>query len=124
VDLDGTLIKSDLLVEAIFRRIGNDPISVFGLLWAMRRGKAEFNELIAKSVDIAPATLPYDEAILALVREAVAEGRPAYLASASNSRFVSAIANHLGLFVGGNQIRSRRHHALSRPLDPAARRVA
>ena len=100
VDLDGTLVKSDLLVEAIFRRIGNDPISVFGLLWAMRLGKAEFKELIAKTVDIAPATLPYDEAILALVREAVAEGRPVYLASASNSRFVYAIANHLGLFSG------------------------
>jgi len=100
VDLDGTLIKSDLLIESLFRRIGRDPLSIFGLLKALRGGKAHFKDVLAQAVVIDPASLPYDEAVLAHLRAAVAQGRPVYLASASNARFVGAIADHLGFFAG------------------------
>ena len=40
VDLDGTLVKSDLLHESLFARVGRDPASVFSLLLALRGGKA------------------------------------------------------------------------------------
>ena len=100
VDLDGTLIKSDLLVEAVFKRAGSNPASIFALLSALRHGKAHLKDLLAQAVDLDPASLPYDETVLDLIREALAAGRPVYLASASNTRFVSAIADHFGFFSG------------------------
>ncbi len=100
VDLDGTLIKSDLLIEAIFKRIGTDPAAVFGLLLALRRGKAQFKDVLAQMVDLDAAGLPYDEMVLGLVREARDAGRPVYLASASNAKFVSAVAAHIDSFDG------------------------
>jgi hypothetical protein len=39
VDLDGTLVKSDLLHESLFARVGRDPASVFSLLLALRGGR-------------------------------------------------------------------------------------
>lgn len=100
VDLDGTLIKSDLLIESAFKRIGTDPAAVFGLMLALRRGKAALKDLLAQSVDLDVDVLPYDETVLTLVREAHDAGRPTFLASASNAKFVSAVAAHVGCFDG------------------------
>jgi 4-hydroxybenzoate polyprenyltransferase/phosphoserine phosphatase len=100
VDLDGTLIKSDLLIESIFKQVGSQPASLFGLLSALCHGKANLKEVLAQQVDLDIATLPYDETVLGFVKEARASGRSVYLASASNAKFVSAVAAHLGLFTG------------------------
>ncbi len=100
VDLDGTLIKSDLLVEALFEAVGNRPASLVSLLSALLGGKAHFKDILARAVTVDPGSLPYDEAVLGLVHDAVAAGRPVYLASASNERFVAAVAEHLGIFAG------------------------
>jgi 4-hydroxybenzoate polyprenyltransferase/phosphoserine phosphatase len=100
VDLDGTLVKSDLLFESLFGRIGRDPASLFGLLWALRSGKARFKDVLARRVDLDVGTLPYDETVLGLIEKARAAGRPVFIASASNEKFVSAVAAHLGLFDG------------------------
>ena len=100
VDLDGTLIKSDLLLKSLFRRIGGDPFSLGGIVLALPSGKAHVKDLLAQRVDLDVATLPYDEAVLGLVRQARDAGRRVYLASASNEKFVAAVAAHVGLFDG------------------------
>jgi 4-hydroxybenzoate polyprenyltransferase/phosphoserine phosphatase len=100
VDLDGTLVKSDLLLESLFGRIRRDPVSAFGLLFALHSGKARFKDLLAQRVDLDVDTLPYDEAVLSLIGKARAAKRPVFLASASNEKFVSAVAARLGLFDG------------------------
>ena len=100
VDLDGTLVKSDLLLESLFARIGQDPSSAFGLLFDLRSGKAHFKEALAQRVDLDIDTLPYDGAVLGLIEKARAAKRPVFLASASNEKFVSAIATRLGVFDG------------------------
>jgi 4-hydroxybenzoate polyprenyltransferase/phosphoserine phosphatase len=100
VDLDGTLVKSDLLLEFLFGRVGRDPAALFGLLWALRSGKAHSKNLLARKVDLDVRTLPYDETVVGLIEKARAAGRPVFIASASNERFVSAVAAQLGLFDG------------------------
>jgi 4-hydroxybenzoate polyprenyltransferase/phosphoserine phosphatase len=100
VDLDGTLVLSDLLVETAFAHVGADPLRVFGLIQELTRGKAALKARIAADTAIAAAHLPYNEAVLTLVNEAREGGRPVYLASASNERYVRAVAEHLGLFNG------------------------
>lgn len=98
VDLDGTLIRTDLLVESAFAHVGANPMAAFGVLAALGRGKAALKAHIAGQTEIDAAHLPYDEAVLDLVRRARAEGRPTILASASNERYVKGVADHLGLF--------------------------
>jgi 4-hydroxybenzoate polyprenyltransferase/phosphoserine phosphatase len=100
VDLDGTLIASDLLIETAFAELGRRPHSLFEMLTALSRGKAALKHCLAEPCDFNPKSLPYDPEVLALIRKARAEERPVYLASASHRRLVESIANHLGLFTG------------------------
>ena len=100
IDLDGTLVRSDLCVESVFAFLGRNPLRVFELLSSLRHGKAAVKSLVATKTGIDAAHLPYDEDVLKLVRGARALGRPVYLASASNERYVRAVAEHLGLFDG------------------------
>jgi 4-hydroxybenzoate polyprenyltransferase len=100
VDLDGTLIRSNLLIETCFAAIGRDSHIAFSAIRSLAFGKAELKKIFADNVDFDPALLPYDEAVLRLVREAQEAGREVYLASASNDRLVAAVAEHIGLFTG------------------------
>lgn len=100
VDLDGTLIRTDLLVESLFAHVARDLPGLVGLARALARGKAALKARIAREADIEVQRLPYNEDVLELVRAARAEGRGVYLASASNERYVANVARHLGLFDG------------------------
>lgn len=100
VDLDNTLIRSDLLVESAFSHIGVDPKRLVSMTRALAKGKAALKAEIARSTGIDVAHLPYDERVLKIIEDAKAEGRPVYLASASNERYVGAVADHLALFDG------------------------
>jgi len=100
VDLDGTLIRSDLLLESAFAELGRKPQSIIDMLRALAAGKATLKHRIAESHEFDPSILPYDKDVLALIEEARSQGRPVYLASASTKRLVEAIADHLGIFDG------------------------
>ena len=100
VDLDGTLVRSDLLIETGFAALGRRPGAIVQIARALRAGKAALKHYLADGDRFEPATLPYDDEVLARIHHARAEGRPVYLASASNERLVEAVAEHLGLFTG------------------------
>ena len=100
VDLDGTLVRSDLLIQSAFAYLGANPLRIVRLLAAISRGKAALKAQIAGETDIDVAHLPYDEGVLAIIRQRRVEGQQVYLASASNERYVRAVADHLGLFDG------------------------
>ncbi|PVE25752.1 UbiA family prenyltransferase [Microvirga sp. KLBC 81] len=100
VDLDGTLVASDLLIETAFSELGRRPHSLVEILAALKRGKAALKHRLSEPVDFDPSTLPYDPEVLALIRQAKAEGRQVYLASASHEKLVGRVADHLGEFDG------------------------
>jgi 4-hydroxybenzoate polyprenyltransferase/phosphoserine phosphatase len=100
VDLDGTLIRTDLLIESFFAHVGANPGRIFALAAALSKGKSFFKADIARVTAIDPAHLPYNRYVLSLINEARSRGRPVYLASASNERYVREIAAHLGCFDG------------------------
>ena len=100
VDLDGTLIRTDLLIESFFAHIGPDPRRIFALVTAALTGKSRLKADIAQVTTVDAAYLPYDQRIVSLINEARSYGRQVYLASASNERYVRAVAAHLGLFDG------------------------
>lgn len=96
VDLDGTLVRSDLLVETIFAHLGADPLRVFAATGLLMRGKAAFKAGIAAETTVDAALLPYDERVLGLIAAARAQGRKIFVASGGNERPVAAVAAHIG----------------------------
>lgn len=98
VDLDGTLIYSDLLHESALKLIRQMPIAALRLpLWLLR-GKAAMKSEIAQRVDIHAATLPYNEDLIVWLREQKAARRRFVLCTASNQQYASEVAAHLNLF--------------------------
>ena len=100
VDLDGTLIRSDLLIESFFAELGVRPLAAFSLAPALFSGKAALKHRLAETAPLDVAALPYDKTVIALIETARTEGRLVYLASASNEKYVAEVARHLGLFEG------------------------
>src|SRR5262249_22614833 len=90
VDLDGTLINSDLLIETAFAYLGQNPAKVVDLFSALSRGKAALKAKIAAAIDVDASLLPYNGEVLKLIHQARSEGRQIYLASASNEKYVRA----------------------------------
>ncbi|MFU0504428.1 UbiA family prenyltransferase [Pseudaminobacter sp. NGMCC 1.201702] len=100
VDLDGTLVKSDLLIETAFSELGQRPHSLFDMARALCSGKAALKHRLSEPRDFDPAVLPYDGEVLEYIKKARCEGRPVYIASASHEYLVRRVADHLGLFTG------------------------
>jgi 4-hydroxybenzoate polyprenyltransferase len=98
VDLDGTLIATDLLWEGLFLLLRGNPLLVFLLpFWAFA-GPARLKHEIASRIDIDPASLPYRPEVLARLEEERASGRRLVLATGTPRKFADAIATHLGIF--------------------------
>ncbi|MGX9776845.1 UbiA family prenyltransferase [Janthinobacterium aestuarii] len=98
VDLDGTLIHSDLLWESILIFIKLRFLQLWRLPFWLLRGKAGFKEKIASMIELDPAALPYDKVLLAELVLQRAQGRLIVLATGSQRRFADLVAAHLGLF--------------------------
>jgi 4-hydroxybenzoate polyprenyltransferase/phosphoserine phosphatase len=100
VDLDGTLILTDLLVESSFALLAAAPRRLPAVLAALARGRAALKARLAADVPLDLAGLPFNEDLLALLRAERARGRRIYLASAADQSYVQALADSLGLFDG------------------------
>src|SRR6185437_8026185 len=96
VDLDGTLVRTDLLQEGVCALAG-DP-QLFSILAKLLRGRAAFKQSVAAQAPIDPSLLPYNEALLTYLRAQKAAGRYLVLATASDQRVARSIADHLGIF--------------------------
>jgi 4-hydroxybenzoate polyprenyltransferase len=100
VNLDRTLIRSDLPIEMIFGLFGRSPRAALGVLRALASGRAAFQRALAETAAVDVTALPYDEAVIARIETARAQGQPVYLVSESDEKLVGAVAAHLGLFEG------------------------
>lgn len=92
VDLDGTLVRSDLLLESVMRLARARPLALLRVpLWLARGGKARLKHEIARRVDLAGLKLPYDEEVLEFVRAERARRRTV-LVTGSHRSIAEAVA--------------------------------
>ncbi len=98
VDLDGTLVRSDTLVESVLSVVRPAPQRLFGLVAALKRGKARFKAYVAERSGMEVDTLPYQAAFLAFLQEQKAAGRKLVLVTAAHRTVADQVAQHLGLF--------------------------
>jgi 4-hydroxybenzoate polyprenyltransferase len=98
VDLDGSLIATDLLHESTLKLLRVSPQSLLQVPKWLMQGKATLKREIASRVDIDVTTLPYRDEVLQFIRDAKAKGQRTVLVTASDRQFAQGVAHHLGLF--------------------------
>ncbi len=98
IDLDGTLLRSDLLLETGLAFLADQPWRAFAPLKWMVRGKAALKQRLADATDLDPSVLPYDTTVLGLIQSERERGRRVVLATASHRRVAERVSAHLGLF--------------------------
>ncbi|MFA5240823.1 MAG: UbiA family prenyltransferase [Sulfuricella sp.] len=100
VDLDGTLLKTDLLVESFIDLVKRKPLLALMAPFWLLRSKSWLKHRIADEVTVDPAGLPYHGEMLDYLHAQRETGRDMYLATASNIRYAEAVAGHIGVFSG------------------------
>lgn len=98
VDLDGTLLRSDMLFECFANVLHHMPIWILAAPVWLAYGKARLKQELAKRSRIAVETLPFDPEVMTLIAEARAQGRKVVLCTASDRALAEAVADHLQLF--------------------------
>jgi len=98
-DLDGTLVKSNMLMETLVAVVKRRPwLALAAPFWLARGGRAGLKRELASRAAIDVATLPYDENLLAELRRERARGRKLVLSTAADSIIAERVAAHLGIF--------------------------
>lgn len=98
VDLDGTLIYTDMLHESALRVLRDRPLTTLWIPLWLSQGKAVLKEHLAQRSDFDPQTLPYNQRLLSWLYQQKMIGRRLVLCTASDRLIAEAIAEHLNLF--------------------------
>lgn len=99
VDLDGTLIRSDMLLETFWGAFGcNWQVPLIAGAALLRGGRAALKRRLAQLAPPDPATLPYAPEVLGYIDRWRAAGGRVALVSAADQGLVQAVADHLGRF--------------------------
>jgi 4-hydroxybenzoate polyprenyltransferase len=98
VDLDGTLIYTDMLHESAIKVLRDRPLTTLWIPVWLSRGKAVLKQHLAQRSVFDPQTLPYNEELLSWLRQQKSVGRRLILCTASDRLIAESIAEHLDLF--------------------------
>lgn len=100
VDLDGTLVKSDTLIDSLLAFARSHPARLLASLPRLFRGKAAFKAFIAAQAPLDVVHLPYNRKLLQFLHDERTRGRAIYLVTGADSRLAERVASHLGIFTG------------------------
>jgi len=98
VDLDGTLIHSDVLHELLLLLVRENPLLLFSAICWLLKGKVYFKKQLSKNVSLCINLLPYNQELLQYLRCQRALGQRLILCTASDMSVAISIADHLGIF--------------------------
>jgi 4-hydroxybenzoate polyprenyltransferase len=100
VDLDGTLVKSDTLVDSVLYLARHRPADLLRIPGWIADGKAAFKRHVTSAVSLDVEHLPYNQPLLEYLRLQHGEGRAIYLATAADIALAERVSEHLGIFAG------------------------
>src|SRR5581483_8370354 len=97
VDLDGTLINTDMLHEAVMAVFKKSPGLLLRLLLKSTGNRAAFKRSVSRVIALDIQQLPFRAEVIDFIRQQQLCGRKVILATASDSLWAQGIADHLGL---------------------------
>ncbi|WP_190600030.1 hypothetical protein [Candidatus Vesicomyidisocius sp. SY067_SCS001] len=95
VDLDHTLINTDLLYESSIGTLKKNPLLIFIYPFWFFRGKGYLKEQLAKRFSIDIKVLTYNQDVINYIKKRKKQGDKIILATASHRLYASAVNNHL-----------------------------
>ncbi len=98
VDLDGTLVFTDTLLESILVQARHDPALLRRWPGWLRQGRATLKRRLAEHWRPDARALPYNDELIRFLREQRSLGRRLVLATAADRAVAEDVASHLGLF--------------------------
>jgi 4-hydroxybenzoate polyprenyltransferase/phosphoserine phosphatase len=98
VDLDGTLVRSDMLYETFWSAFSRSWTAPLAAMAALASGKAALKRRMAELAELDAAALPYNATVLHYVQGWRAKGGRTALVTASDQALAQCVAEHLGLF--------------------------
>lgn len=98
VDLDGTLVATDVLWESLVLAVKSDPRVVLKLPFWATQERGALKRALAQRVMPDPRFLPYREDVIEFLQKEKAQGRKLVLATASDELWAKEVAQHVGLF--------------------------
>ncbi len=100
VDLDGTLVKSDTLVDSLLVMVRTHPLDLVKVPGWIAQGKAALKAQVAERVSLNVAHLPYNKPLLAFLEQQHGQGRKLYLATGADTSLAVRVAQHTAIFDG------------------------
>jgi 4-hydroxybenzoate polyprenyltransferase len=100
VDLDGTLVKSDTLLDTVLVVTRQRPLELLHVPGWIAQGRAAFKRHLTALVALDVEHLPYNRPLLEYLRQQYGEGRAIYLATAADRELAERVAAYLGIFAG------------------------
>lgn len=98
VDLDGTLLCSDLLLETGLVSLRAHTSRLPDLLRWLSKGKATPEDGLARATEIDVSSLPYDRTVIEFIKRERRRGRKVVLVTASQQALAERVAEHLQVF--------------------------
>jgi 4-hydroxybenzoate polyprenyltransferase len=98
VDLDGSLLATDLLFETFATFLQTRPWDSWLVIVWMLEGKAQLKRRLAERVELDIEQLPINDEVLAFLRRQRIEGRRLVLTTAADRYLAQAVSDHLELF--------------------------
>lgn len=98
VDLDGTLLRSDILLESFWEAIRGDWRVPISCALHLARGRAHVKRYLADSAELDCTNLPYNLSVISYIEAWRARGGRTALVTASDQDIAEQIARHLRLF--------------------------
>lgn len=120
VDLDGTLIKTDLLYEMLMVVLRTRPLELLKIPLWLRQGKAYTKQRLEQLAPLDVSSLPYRQSLLDYLRDEKARGRKIILATAADKNLATRIAEHVGVFDGVIASDGKRNLSGTQKLDAMA----
>ncbi len=98
VDLDGTLIHTDMLHESALRVLRDHPFYLLFIPYWLSQGKAVLKQNLSHRTGFDASSLPYNHDLLDWLKQQRIQGRKLILCTASDHAIAVAIADYLGIF--------------------------
>lgn len=98
VDLDGTLIRSDMLYETFWSALAKSWTTPFVALGSLAGGRAALKARLGGMAAVDIGLLPYNTEIVSYVESRRADGWRTVLVTASDQGLADRVSSHLGIF--------------------------
>lgn len=100
IDLDHTLIRTDLLMETALAYVAANPLRILNLPAWLLGGRANLKRKLAEAVDLDAELIPVNDEVVELAMQAKREGRQVFLVTASDELLARKMAARFPMLDG------------------------